>query len=233
MVDVILSSDSLTVLGGPETLEVDLNIGPSGKRGGVFFTGLQNPNNLNPDSDFPSVPQTLDFYINVNTSSPDYLQFYQYVLNGASLTWVKTFNLNSESYSVNKVISFSAGDASVDIDITDLGISSLPFEDFIDSFSFFNVQITTSNLNADNAPDGGSLFHFPAAVSINVKDAFFDGTGLTDPEEFPLKITVDLKGVEFNGSSWSLIDDKDIIVYFTITYANPDEILSILLGGGS
>jgi len=62
MVNVILSSDEVTVLGGPTRLDVDLNIGASGTRGSLIFNGFGNPNNLQLDRDFPTFPLVLIFY---------------------------------------------------------------------------------------------------------------------------------------------------------------------------
>lgn len=233
MVDVILSADNLTVLGGPEQLEVDLNIGANGSRGGIFFTGLGNPNGLNISQDFPSLPQVFDFFIDVDPLSSNYLQVYQYVLQDGQFSWTPSFTLNSQTYSLNKVVSFSNGDASVDLNINNLGIGSLPFDDVNNSFAYFNVQATVSNINSELAPDGSGLNHLPAAISVSVGDAFFDGTGLTDPSEFPLKLPISLKGVEYTGSAWSSIDDKDVVVYFTINYADPNEVTLNLAGGES
>ena len=40
MADILLSNDDLTVFGGPETVSLDLDFGPTGDRGN-FIIGLQ------------------------------------------------------------------------------------------------------------------------------------------------------------------------------------------------
>lgn len=231
MVDVVVSTDSVTVLGGPQELDVDFNIGANGNRGSLFFTGLTNPNNLNTTTDFPSPPQAFDLFINVDSSDNDYLQAYQYVVEDGNNIWKKSFKLSNSAYSSNQVVTFTQGEATLNVDITSLGLSSALFEGLDNSFAYFNVQATASNINSELAPDGVGLDHFPIAMSVSVGDAFFDSTGLTDPADFPLKLPIILKAVEFTGASWSNVDAKDIIVYFVISYANPNEIISNLVGG--
>jgi len=232
MVNVIYSEDSLTVLGGPEELQVDLNIGANGSRGGIFFTGNEQPNTLN-ESEFPSAPQIFDLYILTNPSSNNYLTVYQYVTLGTSNTWVESFKINSDYYFVNKVVSFSQGVADIEIDVTDVGIGTLPFTDNQNSFAYFNVQATISNINSELAPDQGGLDHLPAALSIKVGDAYEDTSGQTQSDVFPLMLPIELKAIEYSNGSWSDIDDKDVIVYFSINYVDPNEIIANLAGGES
>jgi len=42
MTDVVLTTDDLTVLSGPETIELLVDIGPTGTRGSKFFVGKPN-----------------------------------------------------------------------------------------------------------------------------------------------------------------------------------------------
>lgn len=43
MADVLLSSDELTVLGGPAEISVDVDFGPQGDRGSLMFVGPDKP----------------------------------------------------------------------------------------------------------------------------------------------------------------------------------------------
>lgn len=233
MVDVILSADNLTVLGGPEEIEVDFNVGAAGERGSYWFTGLANPNTLNANSDFPTQPKFFDFFVNVDPSDDDYLQVYQYVLSDGAATWSKSFNLSTSAYYSNEVVSFTQGTAQINVDITDLGLTGALFEGLDNSFAYFNVQATASNVNVESAPDGAGLGHLPIAMSVSVGDAFFDSTGLTDSDLFPLKLPITLTAAEYDNSIWSAVDNKNIIVYFAISYASPSEIIANLGGGVS
>ena len=73
MTDVVLSTDDLTVLSGPETIELLVDIGPTGTRGSKFFVGIGNPN-----SDDTLDPLLNDLYVNSAPGS-DYGYLYHYV----------------------------------------------------------------------------------------------------------------------------------------------------------
>jgi hypothetical protein len=224
MVDVILSSDNVTVLGGPSRLEVDLNIGASGSRGSLFFTGTQNPNTLNPNQDFPEIPIIFDIFINVNAASENYLQAYQYVNQDGINTWVPTFKISNNTYSVNAVIDFVNGGADLTINISDLGLDKVPFDSVNNSFAYFNIQATLSNLDLEDM----SSVVLPSAVSLEVGDAYFDNSGSFDPGEFPLMLPLTLHAAEFNGTTWAAINDKKTLVYLTISFANPNEVFQAI-----
>jgi hypothetical protein len=228
MVDVILSSDNVTVLGGPSKLDVDLNIGASGTRGSLFFVGTENPNNLNPLQDFPVVPIIFDIFINSNAESEDYLQAYQYVTQDGIRTWIAIFKLTQDVYSVNLPLEFEDGEASVDINLSELGLKTIPFFGTNNSFAYFNVQATMNNINLEDL----NIEQSPIAFSTQVKDAYFDNSGSFDPSELPLFLPITFKAAEFIGSSWALIDQKTVLAYITISFANPNSIFETIGNNG-
>ena len=232
MVDVIYSSDNVTVLGGPETLEVDLDIGATGTRGGLFFSGSKEVVDLDITSDFPTTPLIFDFYIMSDPASTNYLKVYQYVLENESLNWVESFSLASQYYYVNKIASFETGLSTLNINLSEIGMDKLPFTSTENSFAYFNVQATVSNINSEAAPEG-ILAHNACAVSMQVGNAYEDTSGNEDPSDFPFILPISLVGYEFDGTTWDAIDSKDVIVYLTISLANPNEIIANLAGGGS
>ena len=134
MVDVILSSDNVTVLGGPSELEVDLNIGAPGTRGGVFLVGTENPNSLNLDQGFDIRPSLFDIFINVNTASEDYLQAYQLVNRDGVDLWDPIFKLSQQTFSANKVLEFSNGEAETTLEIAAIGLYDVRFDVFSNCF---------------------------------------------------------------------------------------------------
>jgi hypothetical protein len=224
MVDVILSSDNVTVLGGPSRLEVDLNIGASGSRGSLFFTGTQNPNTLNPNQDFPEIPIIFDIFINVNAASQDYLQAYQYVNQEGTDTWATIFKISTNTYSLNSVLDFSDGEASLVVNISELGLDTVPFDSVTNSFAYFNVQATLANVNLEDM----SLPVKPSTMSLEVGDAYFDNSGSFDPGEFPLFLPITFYASELTGTTWAGIDDKKTLVYLTISFAGPTQIFQAI-----
>ena len=232
MVNVVYSSNDITVLGGPSRLDLDLNIGPSGNRGSLIFVGDRNPNQINPATGFSQRPALFDLFINSNPASSSYLQAYQFVSRDGVNQWVEIFKLTQNIVSINKVATFTAGEANLSINISELGLENLPFVVKNNSAAYFNVSATISNVNATLIGDLEELeaSHMPAAISLLVKDVEDDTSGdpvgQEDPEIFPLVLPIDIKGVEFSDNSWVPINNKSVIVYLTIAFANPNEILS-------
>ncbi len=220
MVNVVFSGDNVTVLGGATQLEVDLNVGAEGTRGGLFFVGDANPNTLNPLQDFIVPPLVFDIFINVNPASENYLQAYQYRNQDGQNTWVPVFKILQEGYKANKVAEFVNGEADIEISVAELGFSNLPFDNPNNSFSYFNVQATINNIDLDDLSEPSK----PASISVEVGDAFTGNEGSFDPGEFPTFLPIKLRALEFDGGTWSPIDNKKLIVYLSISFANPNEI---------
>ena len=224
MVNVVFSGDNVTVLGGPEQLDVDLNIGANGERGSIFFVGNSNPNTLNILTDFVVSPIVFDIFINVNPASENYLQAYQYIARDDGNVWIPVFKILQEGFRANKVLDFSNGEATVDINISEIGLDSVPFDSLINSFAYFNVQATLNNINLDDLGEPSK----PASMSVEVGDAFFGNEGSFDPGEFPLFLPITFRAVEFDGSSWLPIDEKKNVVYLSVSFSNPNEIFTNL-----
>jgi hypothetical protein len=230
MVNVILSSDNVTVLGGPSRLDVDLNIGATGVRGSLIFNGFGNPNFLSLSVDFPTAPRVFDIFIDADPSSDSYLQAYQFVNQDGATSWIPVFKLQQDVFSINKVITFSEGYAETIVNITELGLENIPFDVYENSFSYFNISATISNIDVEQINSDPGLQATPAAISAWVGDAFDSSQGSTSPSEFPLFLPIKFSGVEFDGTDWVAIDDKKVIAYLTISFANPTEIFVNLEG---
>jgi hypothetical protein len=224
MVNVILSSDNVTVLGGPSILEVDLNIGATGTRGSLFFVGTQNPNSLNLNQDFPQVPAVFDIFINVNEASQDYLQAYQLTNQDGVDTWIPTFNINRNTYTVNKVVEFENGEATANLEIAQLGLDAVPFNTSLNSFAYFSINASLTNVDLDNL----SATPLPSAMSFKIKDAIFDSNGSFDPGQFPALLPIKFNAVEFDGTGWNPISGKTTYVCITASFVNPNDIFQSL-----
>jgi hypothetical protein len=89
MVDVIVSQENLTVIGGPSNVNLELDFGPQGPRGSNFFTGTTDPDTFFTEEVVDLLkPQQYDLYINVNQSSADYGKVYQYRYADNTFQWV-------------------------------------------------------------------------------------------------------------------------------------------------
>lgn len=118
MSEVILSSPSLSVLGGPSSVTVQVESGAPGKRGSsVFFSNGDPsvPGNLS------EIPQALDLAINVSQLDPDYRYLYQYLEFDGTFSWQKMISLSPgvASFSISLDFDFQ-GKANVSIPVTSI-----------------------------------------------------------------------------------------------------------------
>ena len=192
MADVLLSSDELTVLGGPAEISVDLDFGPQGDRGSLMFVGTEKPDTFS----FPVTPRIYDTYINLLASDSEYLFMYQYIAGtGGSPTWVKLFKLIPNMYSENLSRTFVNGEIQITIPIAAI----LPEDEAERLGAYqaedFNIQCTVLNTN-------------PVSLSVTVGDIdFFDSL---------MSLPITIKAIEYNNNEWSaLVGQK--MVHLSIT----------------
>jgi len=123
MVDVVLATDNLTVLGGPSRVSVDVDLGVAGKRGSVI---LANPG-IPTGTTIGNVPiQIYDMVINILPGN-QYLGLYQYLLVDGAPSWVYLLSLTNSNYANKEPRTFNNGSVAVSIPISDLvsyGISA-------------------------------------------------------------------------------------------------------------
>jgi hypothetical protein len=94
LVEVLLSSENVTVFGGPSKVNVGLDIGPEGPRGSRIFAGTSSPENFFTPEVIESLqPKLFDLFVNVDTNDQDYGTFYQYLDANNSNVWVQIAQL--------------------------------------------------------------------------------------------------------------------------------------------
>ncbi len=149
MTEVVLSTDDLTVLSGPETIELLVDIGPTGTRGSKFFVGIGNPN-----SDETLEPLLNDLYVNSAPGS-DYGYLYQYVAEPGGDTWIEVLNITPAIYSKIHTVTFasgtsaSTGSGSIVIPITDItSVTGLEADNFSIQYSIVNSNPLASSLSS-------------------------------------------------------------------------------------
>jgi hypothetical protein len=109
MADIVIANDDLVVLGGPSSINLELDIGAAGNRGSLIFTDAGKP--TAPNISFETSPQINDLYINLNPSDNEYLYLYQYKLDNAVLGWTKILRLVPNTVLANPVLKFINGEA--------------------------------------------------------------------------------------------------------------------------
>ena len=156
MPDVLLSNDDVTVLGPPNTVEVLVDIGPTGTRGSQVFVGVGDPNI------FPigQTPLLNDLYINTSPGA-DYGYMYQYVSEPGGNTWIQILEISPTLYSQLHTTTYVDGVAQVVI----------PFSNI--------VTVTGSPLASNNFVVQYSIAHDnPIASSVVVPALVGAGTNL-------------------------------------------------------
>lgn len=199
MPDVLLSNDDVTVLGPPNTVEVLVDIGPTGTRGSKVFVGSGNPNTLTTSGSIFGQSIILnDLYINTSPGT-NYAYMYQYVAEPGGNTWTEILALNPTIYSKLHTTTYSNGEASITIPIADI------------------VTVTGSPLTANNFVVQYSISHTHAVAStVTVPALVGDGSNLV----------LNFKAVEYHPESgpteW--IDlDEEVITHLLISVVQSEE----------
>jgi hypothetical protein len=115
MPEVVLNTDSITVLAPPAVIELLVDIGPQGTRGSQFFVGVGNPNSIN----IGQTPNLNDLYINTSPGGElGYL--FQYQSQPGGDVWVEVLDIYPSVYSENAQVTFESGSAEVVIQVADI-----------------------------------------------------------------------------------------------------------------
>lgn len=176
MVDVLLSSDDLVVLGGPETVNVEVDFGSKGDRGSLIFVGNGKPDLI----DIGQTPKIFDVYINLLTTDDEYLMLYQYILplGGTTGQWESLTKLIPNTYTTNKSIDFSISN-----------YCHIPISDIVDPSYIGNTDASNFSVQVTFSTSAG----YPIVSSTKIEKVTLSGIE-------NLKITFYTK--EFDGANW-------------------------------
>lgn len=103
MAEVLLTSEELTVLGGPSSVSVDVGIGATGDRGSIIYAVSADPRLATTTK--PSDIKVYDISLVINPSESDYRVMYQKTGPGSE-DWSELIDLNlseSQAKSVNTI----------------------------------------------------------------------------------------------------------------------------------
>ena len=190
MVDVLLNTEDVVVLGPPETIDVLVDIGPQGTRGTKFIVGSGEPNAQTASGVL--LAQTLilnDMYIDVSPGV-DYGYMYQYVSQPGGNTWTQVLKINPAIYSAVETIPFTSGAGSITIPVSNIvTVSGSPL-----TASNFSVQFQIEGVN-------------PIASSMEIPALAGAGTNLV----------INFDAVQYSGGSWSaLTGSKTVHLFISI-----------------
>jgi hypothetical protein len=185
MAEVILSSDDLTVLGGPASISLDIDFGPQGDRGSLILYGLGKPDEI----ELPETPQVYDSYINLLTSDDEYQFMYQFIAgpNNGTPVWTKIFKLSPNIYSENLTRTFVAGEADINIPL-----AAIVPADLIGNYTAenFNVQVNI-------------LGTLPVSVAVSVSEIEIVNNLVSLP--------ISLNAIEYSESEWASIEGQKTV----------------------
>lgn len=182
MADILLSNDDLTVFGGPETISLDLDIGPQGDRGSIIVASNGNPQDANVNAAIVQSLQALDIAIDSNPASPTYKTVFQRIATATGTQWTQLFNLKTNYYASIKDVTAVNGTLSIPpINVADIyGASGITAA----AETAFNVQYSISS----------EVSSGPLATNLIVKE-------LSTTQGF-LALPLEIKGVEYIDNAW-------------------------------
>lgn len=244
MAEVLVSSENLSVLGGPSSITLDLDTGAQGQRGTFILYGFPNPNTSEAQASFISEPQIFDLYVVVDPASDDYLQIFQYVNQDGQLIWVPALKLSINIYSTTIPATFTNGSSTVEINVSDLGLAGieqtgqsqsldLNFFSQPGSSAYFNIQSSISNFNPAyvlNPLGEETLDLYPVVSTYIISDVRLD------PNDGQLKLPITFAAAEVTPLGILPVNDKDLFVQLLVTIQDPQNLvnyLAALLAGGS
>ena len=181
MAELLLSTDNITVIGGPDIVNLDVDFGPSGTRGSKIFSSNQNPNNSGALGS--QVPNIGDWAINVSKADSEYTYMYEYISEPGGNRWTSRLKVNPAIYSENLDVIFSAGSRTITFNVQK--IASLTS----------NQNLTAANFNIQHSIVGTN----PIASSISIGSVTVTNDTLTLP--------ITIKAAEFSEGTWSQISD--------------------------
>jgi hypothetical protein len=174
-IEVLLDSDELTVLGPPNQIEVQLDIGSTGIRGSQVYVGNGEPSSIT----IPNYSSILpgDLYIN-GFPGVNYSWLYQYVVKPGGNTWESVLAINPPLYRHLYSANFVSGSALATIPISSITSSTagLTSSNFVVNYNFENdkpvaASITSKNIVSSNLTISFKAVEFSGGSWIDLVDS--------------------------------------------------------------
>ena len=193
MADILLSNDDLTVFGGPETVSLDLDIGPQGDRGSIIVGSNGNPQNADVHALIVQDIQPLDIAINYNPFSSTYKTVFQRIATATGTQWTELFSLKTNFYSSTQSVTA----ANVKLTLSPINVTQI----------YGGVEATSENLSIQYSISSGS--GGPMATKLVIRD-------LNTTQGF-LALPLEIEGVEYDGTTWGPITGpKRVHLFITV-----------------
>lgn len=189
-VELLLNTPEIAVIGPPNTVEIQLDFGPTGQRGSKIFSGFDDPNTTSPSSNVLAN----DIYIRESQGQTEgYI--YQYLSDGiGGYQWEKIGNLKPAIYTEISNIAPVGGLYPYSVSLAT-------------AFSNYSVSsITADNVSVQVTPEL-STASVPLLVTIYSKSI----------NSLSNEIEIDFNVLEYSGSSWATSTNTDINFHITLS----------------
>jgi len=198
MADILLSNDDLTVFGGPETINLDLDFGPTGDRGSIIIGVQGDPRQASVNNLISQEIQALDIAIDYSPSSETYKTVFQNVIQpSGNPQWVELISLKSNFYSETKGPLTPINGKIVIAPINLSSIYNLSEGEI--SSSRFTVQYSLSSSESAG----------PLATNLVIKD-------LNTSQGF-IALPLEIEGIEYLDGAWvPMTGPKYVHLFITV-----------------
>lgn len=185
-IDVLIDAGDIAVLGPPNRIDVQLDVGPQGQRGSQIYVGSGLPSSstiANYSSVLPG-----DLYINVAPGT-NYSYLYQYVVRPAGTVWEAVLNINPAIYRSLYEVEFAAGTAEISIPILDITTSTASFtiDNFAVTFDFEHNNPVSASISSKSIVSSNLVLDFSAVE--------WNGSSWVDLVADPIKMSVSVNVV--------------------------------------
>lgn len=190
MAEIILSTEDLAVFGGPASLDVNVDFGPTGVRGSRIYGVAADPRLVTTEK--PSDIQNFDIAMVISPSEPDYLTVYQKIGTTAD-EWLQFASLVPNVYSAKAYVTFTSGAATGIIPASDLFT--------LDTYTAdqFMVQLALEQEGVQTKPSS-------VGYSLSVVDS--------GAKKY---LVVAVNAIEFDGTAWGPVNGERIAHLFIST----------------
>jgi hypothetical protein len=184
-IDVLVDAANITVLGPPNRLDVQLDVGPRGQRGSQIYVGSGLPSSstiANYSSVLPG-----DLYINT-APGVNYSYLYQLVVRPAGNEWIPVLQIQPAIYRALFEVEFVAGQAEISIPISNITTATTAFtiNNFAVEFSFEHDNPVSASISSKSIVSNQLVLVFSAVE--------WDGSSwanlVADPIKMGLSINV-------------------------------------------
>lgn len=177
MPESIVLNPELSVFGPAASIDVRLDIGPTGTRGSKQFVGTGDPG----PTTVPETPLLNDLYLNISNSA-----LHQYLNDAGVNKWIQVGKFAPLTYNTVATKTFTSGSASFTFDINSMFGINTTTKDFVITHNIIGTSNTISSVITQPTLT-------TTVLSFDIKAKSFNGTSwedLTGSQKVMLSISI-------------------------------------------